>query len=330
MDKVKPKTAVAKFLDSLSERVEPTIDKLPKAFISTQKKNYSDNLVCNLPSGKKIKFILKMVNPAKCKIWNGNIRINDFLNESTTQDLAERIKAQGQLVPVLARPIKAGEHTHEIIYGSRRHYVCSLLDIDLKVLEGDIDDKDALLFMDAENSGREAASIYETALAYKRWLEDSIFESQGELAKKMGISRTWVNKIISLSKIPLDIIKAFSNPNDVSIKMGLEIVEKISNAKNSINEMIKIAKELEPLKLEPQVVLNKLLNMDPVKRKHFNNSNSQSKIIYSLKGIQICKISTSRAGKTMIIFSQKLAKDKIDTLLDEFEKIVSKKVEIEN
>ena len=118
MEKVKSKTAIAKFLDTLPEKVNEEVSIVNKPNIV--QKQHGETLICELPSGKKIRFILKSVDPNKCRIWEGNLRIQSFLNENTTKDLKEKISAQGQLVPVLARPLKNDpEYSHEIIYGSR-------------------------------------------------------------------------------------------------------------------------------------------------------------------------------------------------------------------
>ncbi len=323
MEKVKSKTAIAKFLDTLPEKVNEEVSIVNKPNIV--QKQHGETLICELPSGKKIRFILKSVDPNKCRIWEGNLRIQSFLNENTTKDLKEKISAQGQLVPVLARPLKNDpEYSHEIIYGSRRHYVCSALHKDLKLLEGEMEDNDALLFMDAENAGRESPSLYETSLAYKKWITTGIFQSQGELAKRLGVSRVWVNKIISLSKIPMEIVCAFSNPKNMTLKMAFDIVSKISESQESCSVLIKKAIELKPLNLEAKTLVKMLLEEKelPSEEVMINKNNVfLSKSIRTNNGQEICKISTSKIGKTVISFNSSYPKSKLVSLLSGFEKM---------
>jgi ParB/RepB/Spo0J family partition protein len=82
--------------------------------------------------------------------------------------------------------------------------------------------------MDAENAGREDLSPYEAAKAYKYWLDSGIFKNQNELAEKLGITRSWVNKVLSLTKIPSEIVSAIGGPKNLSIKEGLELIKIIA------------------------------------------------------------------------------------------------------
>jgi ParB/RepB/Spo0J family partition protein len=322
MDKTKPKTAIGRFIDQLPGSTEQLLLN-PKKENKSEIDRFGESLIFELPSGKKVKFIAKLVDPRKCKIWNGNVRLQEFISEENTNDLKERINAQGQLVPVLARPIKDDpQYSHEIIYGSRRHYVCSSLGKNIKILEADLDDSDALIFMDAENSGREDLSPYEMAMAYKFWIDNGIFKSQGELSEQLGITRSWLNKIISLTRIPKEVISAISGPRGLSLKYGLEIVRKLSdghlNAKGLVDKSIELCNE----GLAPEDILQRLLN---IKEKKSSVSNgSFSKIIYSEEGKPAYKITSSQQGKTVLTFSSKFPRVDLSNLLNEIELIVKK------
>ena len=137
--------------------------------------------------------------------------------------LKTSISAQGQLVPILARPYKIEENSeisHEIIYGSRRLKACQELNLPVKIIEADILNEDALFFMDAENAAREDLSIYEKALIYKRWIDDKIFSSQEELAQKIGVSRQWIIKSLNFLKLPIYITEALPKYKDLTRLRG--------------------------------------------------------------------------------------------------------------
>ena len=237
----------------------------------------------------------------------------------------EKISSQGQLVPVLARPLKNNtDYSHEIIYGSRRHYVCSSLNKDLKILEGEMENDDALLFMDAENSGREEPSFYEMALAYKNWLDTGVFQNQGELAKKLCISRMWVNKIISLSKIPMEVACVFKNPKDMTLKMALAIVSKLSESREAYDHLFKKAIGLKSLNLDAKILFGMLFDGDKITQEEtgiLQNNFSLSKTVFSKNGSEVYKLSNSKKGKTTISFSAKYSKEKLELLLKNLEQI---------
>jgi ParB family chromosome partitioning protein len=329
LDKVKPKTAVGRFLDKLpdsfSDGFEHNLELNSKNIFSGGRTG--ESLIFELPSKKKIKFVPKVVDAKKCKIWKGNIRLQEFLDEKNTADLKEKIQAQGQLIPVMARPIKNDPtFTHEVIYGSRRLYVCFSLGIHIKILEADLDDNDALLFMDAENAGREDLSPYEEAKAYKYWIESGVFKSQNELAEKLGITRSWLNKVLSLAKIPTEIITAISGPKNLSIKQGLELIKYLTGNETKIQGIIKNIKlTTTPTTVEQIIQLfsqTKENNEENIVQQQFHQAESSSKVLYSKEGQPICKITHSKQGNSILTFNAKFSKTRLTKLISEIETII--------
>jgi len=327
MEKTRTKTAIAKFIDQLPKTGDQISLNLNKETKGTADR-IGETLIFELPSGKKVKFIAKLIDPKKCRIWKGNIRMQDFLNEENTNDLKEKIKAQGQLVPVLARPLKNdSQYSHEIIYGSRRHYVCSSMDCGIKILEADLDDADALLFMDAENSGREEMSPYETALAYKFWIDSGIFRSQGELSEKLGITRSWLNKTISLSKIPKELISALGGPKMLSLKSGLELVKNISKYSDGEGTLVQKSMEMKKEGLTSEEILNYLFNGEEDNIKERSQSkNTVFRVIFSLQGKPLCKIFKTKNENMVIKFSDKLMAHRFPDLINDVETFIKSKL----
>lgn len=323
IDKAKPKTAVGRFLDRIPESFERSIELNNKNIFFSE--NKGESLIFELPSKKKIKFVPKVIDSKKCRLWKGNIRLQEFLDDKNTIELKEKIQAQGQLIPVMARPIKNDpKFTHEIIYGSRRLYVCSSLGIDIKILEAELDDNDALIFMDAENAGREDLSPYEAAKAYKYWMDNGIFKNQNELAEKLGITRSWLNKVLSLTKIPTEIIFAIGGPKNLSIKEGLELVKFVTTEEKKTQSIIAnllINKNVQ--KTIEQIIQEfsdkKKLNVE-IKQNSIIPYESCSRVLYSKDGQTVCKITHSRQGKLTLTFNSKFSK--VENVVNEIENII--------
>jgi ParB/RepB/Spo0J family partition protein len=323
IDKIKPKTAVGRFLDRLPDSFERNIELNNKNIFFSEKAG--ESLMFELPSKKKIKFIPKVIDAKKCRIWKGNVRLQEFLDDNNTIELKEKIQAQGQLIPVMARPIKKDPNfTHEIIYGSRRLYVCSSLGIDIKILEADLDDNDALLFMDAENAGREDLSPYEAARAYRYWMDSGIFKSQNELAAKLGITRSWLNKVLSLTKIPADIITAIEGPNNLSIKQGLELVRYLTadekKAQSIITDIILNKKTTTTDQIIQEFSKEQISDNKEIIKQTQQTHESFSKILYSPDGQSVCKITHSKQGKLILTFNTKFSK--LTKVINELEDII--------
>ncbi|MGI9214967.1 MAG: ParB/RepB/Spo0J family partition protein [Gammaproteobacteria bacterium] len=323
LDKVKPKTAVGRFLDRLPESFERSIELNNQSMFFSE--NKGESLIFELPSKKKIKFVPKVIDSKKCRIWKGNIRLQEFLDDNNTLELREKIQSQGQLIPVMARPIKNDPNfTHEIIYGSRRLYVCSSLGINIKILEAELDDNDALVFMDAENAGREDLSPYEAAKAYKHWLDSGIFKNQNELAEKLGITRSWVNKVLSLTKIPSEIVSAIGGPKNLSIKEGLELIKIIAidpqKTKSIISNLISNKDICKTVEQVLQAFSDKKPLNNEIKTNYSKSNESCSRVLYSKEGQNICKITNSRQGKLILTFNSKFSK--IEGIISEIENII--------
>ena len=327
MEKIKPRTAIGKFIDQLPEGTEQLLLNSKKEDRPATDR-FGESLIFELPSGKKVKFIAKLVDPKKCRIWKGNVRLQEFLNADNTNELREKINAQGQLVPVLARPIKNNlQYSHEIIYGSRRHYVCSSLGKNIKILEADLDDADALVFMDAENAGREDLAPYEMAVAYKFWIDSGLFKSQGELSEKLGITRSWLNKIISLTRIPKEVITAISGPKGLPLKNGLELVKLLSENRLYEKTLVEKSIDLKNKQLSTEEILQKLLDVQIKKEEKIQKLDEViSKVIYSQAGKSVCKITSLKQGKIILKFDPKFPAPKLSNLLQEIELLIKKNI----
>jgi len=104
------------------------------------------------------------------------------------RDLAEKIKAQGQLVPGLVRRHPTIPGKCEIIFGHRRHIACRLADVPFLALlhEGPLTDEEIIAMQYAENADREDMTDFE-----RKEKIDQIMQvtgcTQGEAADRLGI-----------------------------------------------------------------------------------------------------------------------------------------------
>ncbi|MDR0304956.1 MAG: ParB/RepB/Spo0J family partition protein [Chitinispirillales bacterium] len=124
----------------------------------------------------------------------------DFNNEAI-EDLAKSIKEQGLLLPVVVR--RTIDQKYQIISGERRFRALKLLEeteVPVIVRE-DVDDKRMLELALVENIQREDLNEIETALSYKKLIEDCNYSHQ-ELSDKLGKSRTLITNTLRLLKLP--------------------------------------------------------------------------------------------------------------------------------
>jgi len=113
--------------------------------------------------------------------------------------LVDSIHASGQSVPGLVRPSKGGRY--ELIYGRRRFEACKILDCNFVAEILEIDDQEAFARMEGENNDRQSLSIWAKCLSYKKSLDTGLFDSQTQLAFKIGQSRTEMSRAINFANV---------------------------------------------------------------------------------------------------------------------------------
>ena len=121
-----------------------------------------------------------------------------------TSGLADSIRAQGVVQPVLVRPRQAGGY--ELIAGERRWRAAREAGVPtLPALVRDADERDALLLGLVENVAREQLSPVEEARAYALLL-DEFGLSLGEIGERVGRSKPSVSNRLRLLELPDDVL----------------------------------------------------------------------------------------------------------------------------
>ena len=125
------------------------------------------------------------------------------LEPEATTGLAESIRAQGILQPVVVRP--RGEGGYELIAGERRWRAAREAGLaTVPALVRLADDRDTLLLALVENVAREDLSPLEEARAYAVLVDE--FEcSLGEVAERVGKSKPAVSNRLRLLDLPSDV-----------------------------------------------------------------------------------------------------------------------------
>lgn len=125
------------------------------------------------------------------------------MHEESLQELADSIKAQGVMQPIVVRPL--GEDLYEIIAGERRWRATQLAGLDtIPAVIRDVSDEAAIAMALIENIQREDLNPVEEAVALKR-LQDEFELTHQEVAEAVGKSRTAVSNILRLLNLSPDV-----------------------------------------------------------------------------------------------------------------------------
>ncbi|MSO95032.1 MAG: ParB/RepB/Spo0J family partition protein [Thermoleophilia bacterium] len=121
-----------------------------------------------------------------------------------TSGLAASIRHQGVLQPVVVRPRVEGGY--ELIAGERRWRAAREAGVPtIPAVVRDVDDRDTLLLGLVENVARENLSAVEEARAYAVLIDE--FElSLGEVAERVGRSKSSVSNRVRLLELPEDVL----------------------------------------------------------------------------------------------------------------------------
>ena len=136
-------------------------------------------------------------------IQRGKYQPRTDMHEEALEELANSIKAQGVMQPIVIRPITSNRY--EIIAGERRWRACQIAGLDtIPALIKSVGDEAAIVMSLIENIQRENLNPIEEAMALKR-LQDEFELTQQEVADAVGKSRTSVTNLIRLIGLSIDV-----------------------------------------------------------------------------------------------------------------------------
>lgn len=118
------------------------------------------------------------------------------MDPEALEELAESIRQQGVMQPIIVRPI--AESRYEIIAGERRWRATQLAGLDrVPAIIRDVPDEAAVAMALIENIQRENLNAMEEAIALQR-LQDEFELTQQEVAQAVGKSRSTVTNLLRL------------------------------------------------------------------------------------------------------------------------------------
>ena len=148
-------------------------------------------------------------------IQRGKYQPRQDMRPEALEELAESIKVQGVMQPIVIRPISSNKY--EIIAGERRWRATQLAGLDeIPAVIRDVPDEAAIAMALIENIQREDLNPIEEAVALKR-LQDEFELTHQEVAEAVGKSRTAVTNLLRLMSLDGEVKKLLENGD---IEMG--------------------------------------------------------------------------------------------------------------
>ena|SRR5690554_1245670 len=147
-------------------------------------------------------FPLDMIQP-------GKYQPRMDMSQESLEELADSIRAQGLVQPIVVRPIDGGHY--EIIAGERRWRASKLAGLEsVPVLIKDVSDRSAIAMALIENIQRENLNPMEEANALHRLREEFEMTHQ-QTADAVGKSRATITNLLRLRNLNDDVKKLLEN-----------------------------------------------------------------------------------------------------------------------
>ena len=162
------------------------------------------------------------------------------MSAEALDDLANSIKSQGIIQPIVVRPVS--EHSYEIIAGERRWRAAQLAELDtVPCLIKHVPDEAAVAIALIENIQREDLNAMEEAIALERLLIEFELTHQ-EVAEAVGKSRTAVTNLLRLNNLNSE-VKTLLEHGDIEMGHARALLA-LDNDIQTNTARIVVAKEL--------------------------------------------------------------------------------------
>jgi ParB family chromosome partitioning protein len=221
------------------------------------------------------------------EIQRGKYQPRREMDPEALQDLANSIRAQGVIQPIVVRQILGGRY--EIVAGERRWRAAQMAGLtEIPALIKEIPDNAAIAIALIENIQRESLNPIEEAFALQRLLDEFSMTHQ-QVAEAVGKSRTSVTNTLRLLALAEEVKSMLEHKQ---LEMGharslltLEKAVQIEAAKTIVNKGLSVreAEELVRRLQSPAKSIDSAKPMDPDVRRMQQNLTQQLRLPVTIR-----------------------------------------------
>jgi len=165
----------------------------------------------------------------------GEFQPRSYFDETELQELAESIKKNGIVQPIIVR--KKNDSVYEIIAGERRWRAAKINGmVEVPAIIMDLDDRQSLEIGIVENVQRQNLKAVEEAEGYQRLIDDFSY-TQEALSEVIGKSRSQIANSLRILSLPVE-VKDLLNQEKISAGHARAIIG-ASEPLEAANEIIK-------------------------------------------------------------------------------------------
>lgn len=298
-----------------------------------------ENRLAELAAGRSITRVHELVDPARCRIWEGHNRDYAALNSETCADLIESFKVQGrQEVPAIVRRVAGDpDHDYEVICGARRHWTVAWLrdhsypEFRFLIEPRELTDEEAFRVADLENRSRRDLSDFERACDYARAVDRYYGGSQQRMAERLEVTKSWLSRYLDLARLPAEVVAAFGSPHVIGISHGAVLAPVLRNpvhGEKLLDEARRLGGEQTDLRtrsepaIPPAAVVQRLLGTTRATRRGRGNAHDSEHVVRASDGGIIAKAQKPSRGGGITISLPSFAKHDRSALVAAVEEIL--------
>ena len=136
-------------------------------------------------------------------------------NEQELKELADSIKKQGVLTPIILRSVQNKPYLYEIVAGERRFRAAKMANLsEIPALVKTLDDKNAAEISLIENVQRENLNPVEEAEGYQNLMQKYGYELE-DVSKLIGKSESYIRNLMRINALP-DSVKQLIKEGKIS------------------------------------------------------------------------------------------------------------------
>ena len=240
--------------------------------------------------------------------------------QAELEELADSIRSNGVLQPILVRPLAKGSSSYEIIAGERRWRASQLAKLyEVPVIVRDFDDETSIGVAMIENLQRTDLNLIEEAEGYRTMM--NVFQyTQEKLSTQLGKSRSHIAnvlRILSLSKN----VKKYILRGEISFgharalvtlneEQALEAVEQVVHSELNVRQTEKLVNSIRKTKN------NRVGGGSQFEKTDSKNSNIEhlEKELTNLLGLKVIVSHKSNNSGNLAIYYKTL--DQIQPVID--------------
>lgn len=162
------------------------------------------------------------------------------ISDADVRDLAESIRAHGQQVPIMVRPLPDGSGRYRIVYGRRRLQALRLVGLPAKTLIRTLSDEQAILAQGQENSLRQDPSFIEKAI-FVTELADAGYDA-AIILDALAIDKPMLSRMTKVARtVPSAVIRLIGPAHGIGRRRWEELADL---ARDTGLDLAKLAQDL--------------------------------------------------------------------------------------